>query len=1191
MNDTTQSAKAWQNLSQIAASINTQSSIEMMEASSWPRSLTVGGLTLDLHKQRLGDAAHAGLLALAEQKQLPARIQALLSGEAVNTTEQRAALHSALRYQGPHTPAEVTEQVNASQRQQRDFVEAIRDGSWRGYTGKCITDIVHVGIGGSHLGPELLVEALAPLTQDGPKIRFVANVDPNNMASALAQLDPETTLFIIVSKSFTTLETQLNGSAARSWFLERTGAVAAIAQHFVAVSSNVDAAAEFGIPQENLFTLWPWVGGRYSLWSAVGLPIAIALGWDGFKALLDGAAAMDEHFATAPLAENLPVQMALCGVWNTNFLGATNHVVLPYDERLALLPDYLQQLDMESNGKSVRLDGTPVSQHTAPILWGGRGSNGQHAYHQLLHQGTRAYAADFVVIQQPNALADQFAPNQHEWLLANALAQSQAMAIGRRTTDPHKLVRGNHPSSTFVLEQLNPWNLGALLAAYEHKVFCQGVIWDINSFDQWGVELGKALATPIFEQLQGDSALEQDSGTQALINQLRRPSQPDKRSSATDMSETTQANAGKNELFPVPQATAQNAWINSSQYEAMYAQSINDPDTFWAEQANEFLDWMSPWSQVSEADIPRGKVTWFKDATLNVTSNCIDRHLPSRANQTAIIWEGDNPEEAKHITYQELHDAVCKLANGLLARGVKRGERVCIYMPMIPEAAYAMLACARIGAVHSVVFGGFSPQALQDRILDSDCQALITADEGLRGGKPIPLKANAELALAKCPNLHTVITVQRTGGDIPWQSGRDVWYHELTAEQSSHCEPAAMEAEDPLFILYTSGSTGKPKGVQHGTGGYLLQAAMTHKYVFDYHEGDIYWCTADVGWITGHSYIVYGPLANGATTLMFEGVPTYPDAGRCWEVIDKHQVNIFYTAPTAIRQLMGQGDEFVTRSSRDSLRLLGSVGEPINPEAWDWYHRVVGERRSPIVDTWWQTETGGIMITPLPGATDLKPGSASKPFFGVQPALMDAEGNLIETLEASGNLVITSSWPGQLRSVYGDHQRAIDTYYSTYPGYYFTGDGARRDADGYYWITGRVDDVMNVSGHRIGTAEVESALVLHEEVAEAAVVGYPHDIKGEGIYAYVTLMSGSNTDPQALKDELIALIRQEIGPIAKPDVIQWAPGLPKTRSGKIMRRILRKIAADELDSLGDTSTLADPSVVDDLVEHRVRPGS
>ncbi|MEC8349277.1 MAG: acetate--CoA ligase, partial [Pseudomonadota bacterium] len=526
-------------------------------------------------------------------------------------------------------------------------------------------------------------------------------------------------------------------------------------------------------------------------------------------------------------------------------------------------------------------------------------------------------------------------------------------------------------------------------------------------------------------------------------------------------------------------------------------------------------------------------------------------------------------------------------ANGLRERGIKKGDRVCIYMPMIPEAAYAMLACARIGAIHSVVFGGFSPQSLQDRILDSDCQTVITADEGVRGGRKIPLKDNVDEALRNCPNVHSVITVKRTGNEVPWNADRDVWYDDLTAHQATTADPEVMEAEDPLFILYTSGSTGKPKGVQHSSAGYLLHAAMTHKYVFDYQDGDIYWCTADVGWITGHSYIVYGPLANGATTLMFEGVPTYPDASRCWQVIDKHQVNVFYTAPTALRQLMAQGDDFVTSSSRKSLHLLGSVGEPINPEAWDWYHRVVGERRCPIVDTWWQTETGGIMITPLPGAIALKPGSASLPFFGVQPALMDAEGNLIEEQAASGNLVITGSWPGQIRSVYGDHQRVIDTYYSTYKGYYFTGDGARRDEDGYYWITGRVDDVMNVSGHRIGTAEVESALVLHPSVAEAAVVGFPHDLKGEGIYAYVTLMQGDNKEAEKLREELIAMVRKEIGPIAKPDAIQWAPGLPKTRSGKIMRRILRKIAANELDNLGDTSTLADPNVVDDLIANRI----
>ena len=642
------------------------------------------------------------------------------------------------------------------------------------------------------------------------------------------------------------------------------------------------------------------------------------------------------------------------------------------------------------------------------------------------------------------------------------------------------------------------------------------------------------------------------------------------------------------EIYPVPSSMKARTLIDEAAYDSMYQRSIADSDGFWADQARAFLSWQQPWQTVSEADIPSGNISWFVGGQLNVSVNCIDRHLPHRGGQTAIIWEGDDPSDDLQITYQELYEHVCKLANGLRARGVKKGDRVCIYMPMIPEAAYAMLACSRIGAIHSVVFGGFSPQSLKDRILDSDCQTVITADEGMRGGKAIPLKANTDEALAACPNVHTVVTVKRTGGDIGWQEGRDIWYADLTSNQPKACEPEVVESEDPLFILYTSGSTGKPKGVQHSSAGYLLHAAISHKYVFDYQDGDIYWCTADVGWITGHSYIVYGPLANGATTLMFEGVPTYPDAGRCWEVIDKHQVNVFYTAPTALRQLMAQGDDFVTPSSRQSLHLLGSVGEPINPEAWEWYHRVVGERRCPIVDTWWQTETGGIMITPLPGATALKPGSASRPFFGVQPALMDADGNLIEEQSASGNLVITASWPGQIRSVYGDHQRVIDTYYSTYPGYYFTGDGARRDADGYYWITGRVDDVMNVSGHRIGTAEVESALVLHPAVAEAAVVGFPHDLKGEGIYAYVTLMSGDNSDANTLLNELIAMVRREIGPIAKPDAIQWAPGLPKTRSGKIMRRILRKIAADELDNLGDTSTLADPSVVDDLIANRIQ---
>ena len=641
-------------------------------------------------------------------------------------------------------------------------------------------------------------------------------------------------------------------------------------------------------------------------------------------------------------------------------------------------------------------------------------------------------------------------------------------------------------------------------------------------------------------------------------------------------------------IYTVPANIVEKCLINRDTYEKMYQHSITDADGFWADQASLFLDWQKPWDKVSEADLPKGNVTWFSGGQLNVSVNCIDRHLPERAQQTAIIWEGDEPNNDAHITYQQLSDNVCQLANGLRERGVNKGDRVCIYMPMIPEAAYAMLACARIGAVHSVVFGGFSPQSLKDRILDSDCQTLITADEGLRGGKKVALKANAEKALESCPNVHTVVTVRKTGANVPWQEGRDIWYDELTAAQSTNSEPATMESEDPLFILYTSGSTGKPKGVQHSSGGYLLHAAMTHKYVFDYQDGDIHWCTADVGWITGHSYIVYGPLANGATTLMFEGIPTYPDASRCWEIIDKHQVNIFYTAPTALRQLMAQGDDYVRKCSRSSLTILGSVGEPINPEAWEWYHRVVGDGRCPIIDTWWQTETGGIMITPLPGATVLKPGSAGLPFFGVQPALMDTEGNLIEDQAASGNLVITGSWPGQIRTIYGDHQRVIDTYYSTYQGYYFTGDGARRDEDGYYWITGRVDDVMNVSGHRIGTAEVESALVLHPRVAEAAVVGFPHDVKGEAIYAYVTLMAGDHSDREVLQKELVDMVRTEIGAIAKPEVIQWAPGLPKTRSGKIMRRILRKIAANELDSLGDISTLADPSVVDDLVTNRVQ---
>ena len=640
----------------------------------------------------------------------------------------------------------------------------------------------------------------------------------------------------------------------------------------------------------------------------------------------------------------------------------------------------------------------------------------------------------------------------------------------------------------------------------------------------------------------------------------------------------------ESKVYPVPEEFAENAHITNELYEAMYERSIEDPDGFWADQANEFLDWTKTWDKVQEFDFTKGDIRWFEGGKLNVSYNCLDRHLETRGDQVALLWEADDPDVDKKVTYRELYEEVCKFSNVLKSRGVKKGDRVCIYMPMITEAAVAMLACTRIGAVHSIVFGGFSPDSLRDRILDSDCQTVITADEGVRGGKSVPLKVNADKALADCPNVKTCIVVRRTGGDVAWQEGRDVWYDEMMADASTDCPPEEMDAEDPLFILYTSGSTGKPKGVLHTTGGYLLFAAMTHKYVFDYHDGDIYWCTADIGWVTGHTYIVYGPLANGATTLMFEGIPTYPDASRFWQVIDKHQVNQFYTAPTAIRALMRSGEELVKTTSRKSLKLLGTVGEPINPEAWEWYYHVVGDSRCPIVDTWWQTETGGHMITPLPGAIDMKPGSASKPFFGVQPAIVDEQGNELGG-ECSGNLIIKTPWPGMMRTLYGDHQRFIDTYFTTYPGYYFTGDGCRRDADGYYWITGRVDDVLNVSGHRMGTAEIESALVLHSSVAESAVVGYPHDIKGQGIYAYVTLMTGVEESDELAK-ELVQFVRKEIGPIATIDILQWAPGLPKTRSGKIMRRILRKVAENEIDSLGDTSTLADPAVVDHLVENR-----
>jgi acetyl-CoA synthetase len=638
------------------------------------------------------------------------------------------------------------------------------------------------------------------------------------------------------------------------------------------------------------------------------------------------------------------------------------------------------------------------------------------------------------------------------------------------------------------------------------------------------------------------------------------------------------------QIVPVPPAWKDRAFVGPADYATLYAESVKDPDGFWRKQAAR-LDWIKPFTKVSDVswDPEKLHIKWFEDGALNVAANCIDRHLANRGNQIAIIWEGDDPKDSKRITYRQLHEEVCRFANVLKARGVKKGDRVTIYLPMIPEAAYAMLACARIGAVHSVVFGGFSPDSLAGRILDCDSHIVITADEGLRAGKRVPLKVNTDEALKKASGVTDVIVVRRTGGPVAMTGGRDRWYHEEAAKVNAVCPAEAMGAEDPLFILYTSGSTGKPKGVLHTSGGYLLYAAATHHYVFDYHDGDIYWCTADVGWVTGHSYIVYGPLANGATTLMFEGVPNYPNASRMWEVIDKHKVNIFYTAPTAIRALMREGDEPVKKTSRASLRLLGSVGEPINPEAWLWYHRVIGDGRCPIVDTWWQTETGGILISPLPGSTDLKPGSATRPLFGIVPEMVDADGKVLEG-PASGNLCLARSWPGQMRSVYGDHQRFIDTYFKTYPGKYFTGDGCRRDADGYYWITGRVDDVINVSGHRLGTAEVESALVGNANVAEAAVVGYPHDIKGQGIYAFVTTKAGvAPTD--ALGEELKKFVGREISPIARPDVIQFAPGLPKTRSGKIMRRILRKIAEGDTKSLGDISTLADPSVVDDLVKN------
>ena len=641
----------------------------------------------------------------------------------------------------------------------------------------------------------------------------------------------------------------------------------------------------------------------------------------------------------------------------------------------------------------------------------------------------------------------------------------------------------------------------------------------------------------------------------------------------------------KEKVYKVTNEISKNTHIDAKKYQEMYDRSINESDTFWGEQAEKFLTWFSKWDKIQEWNYDKNvNISWFTNAKLNVSYNCIDRHLDEKGDQVAIIWEGDEPDHQKYITYRELHEEVCKFANVLKSRGIKKGDCISIYMPMVAEAAIAMLACTRIGAIHSVVFGGFSPEALKDRILDSDCKLIVTADEGIRGGRAVPLKDNVDKALTKCPNVHTVVVIERTNKEIFWSKGRDIFYKEAMSTVSSDCPAVKMDAEDPLFILYTSGSTGKPKGVLHTTAGYLLFTAMTHKYVFDYHDKDIYWCTADVGWITGHSYIVYGPLCNGATTLMFEGVPTYPDASRFWQVVDKHKVNIFYTAPTAIRALMSKGEDFVKKTTRASLRILGTVGEPINPEAWEWYYNIVGNSRCPIIDTWWQTETGGHLITPLPGATNLKPGSATLPFFGIEPCLIDDKGNQIKHA-GEGALCFKRSWPGQMRTIFGDHDRFMSTYFKTYPGFYFSGDGARRDSDNYYWITGRVDDVINVSGHRMGTAEVESALVLHRDVAESAVVGYPHKIKGQGIYVYVTLNDGIEpTD--TLKQELLQHVRKEIGSIACPDIIQWAPGLPKTRSGKIMRRILRKIALNEVDDLGDTSTLAEPEVVTNLIDNR-----
>lgn len=1094
---------------------------------------------LDYSRNLIDEKCMRLLIQLATETNLKKSIESMFGGEKINATENRAVLHTQLRDPKPRMIC-ITETLE----KMKDFCESIHNQTYCTIAGTKFTDVVNIGIGGSNLGPEFITNALSNYKTSDLRYHFASNIDPAELKLKLKKIEPESTLFIISSKSFTTTETLKKAQLAKTLITSFLGTEKCM-RHFVAVTSNPEKAIEFGIDEENIFPMWDWVGGRFSAFSAVGLPIALSIGFDNFKQLLDGAHDMDQHFRHAPFSENLPVILALLGIWYRNFYGYNAHAIIPYSLYLEQLPDYLQQLEMESNGKCITKNGESVDFNTAPIIWGGVGTNSQHSFHQLLHQGMTSSSIDFIAFKHSLNKVDEL----NEMLFANCIAQAQALAFGltidEADNNPHRVMPGNKPSSLLLSEKLTPQSLGALIAAYEHKVFVQGALWDINSFDQYGVELGKKLAADYL----------QDIETQKL------------------------SDVGAINWFNKKEVTT----MKLEQYDSLYQQSIDDPETFWQHQANNFLSFDSPWKTVVSGSFIDGNVRWFDGGTLNACYNTLDRHLDKFGDRIAYIVEANSPKQSTQYTYKQLHSQVCKLANVLKSRNINKGDRVCIYMPMIIEAIVAMLACARIGAVHSVVFGGFSPQALCDRIVDAECKLVITADEGRRGDKMIPLKNNVDAALKNKTPVHTVIVVKNTG--IKLDSNEvDLDYHDAINTADTECPCEIMDAEDPLFILYTSGSTGKPKGVVHTTAGYLLYAACTFKNVFDYQDDDIFWCCADIGWITGHSYIVYAPLLNTASSVIYEGVPTYPNASRVWEIIDEHKVSIFYCAPTLIRTLMREGDNFLNSSQRNSLRLLGSVGEPINPAAWQWYYEKAGNSRCPIVDTWWQTETGGIMITPSPQQQIFKPSAATRPFLGIQINIVDDNNQLLAN-NAEGRLVIKQPWPGMMRTIYGDHQRYIDAYFKQTPGYYFTGDSVQLDEDGDIWITGRVDDVINVSGHRIGTAEIESALVAHPKIAEAAVIAIPHEIKGEALYAFVTpTTSAEITD--SLFNELMQAIKKDIGSFAKPEYIQIAHALPKTRSGKIMRRLLRKIAQGDINDLGDTSTLAEPQVIDDLIKNR-----